>query len=75
MEHDVKETGQMAVQLWGNSASSEMSLQLFRLLTADQDTDCKKKALVVSRKWQFVNNYPADSKVEQVMLRDLLRHV
>lgn len=43
MEHDVKETGQMAVQLWGNSASSEMSLQLFRLLTADQDTDCKKK--------------------------------
>lgn len=35
MEHDVKETGQMAVQLWGNSASPEMSLQLFRLLTAD----------------------------------------
>lgn len=39
MEHDVTETGQMAVQLWGNSASSEMSLQLFRLQI--RATDCK----------------------------------
>lgn len=65
MEHDVNETGQMAVQLWANSASSEMSLQLLRLPTA-------KKALVVSSKGQFVNNYPIESKMEQVILRNLL---
>jgi len=51
MEHDVTETGQMAVQLWGNSAvqlwrnstSSEMCLQLFRLLTADPSHWLQKK--------------------------------
>lgn len=82
MEHDVKETGQMAAQLWGNSARSVMTPQLFRLLTADS-TDCRSKLLTgkkktiqaVSSKWQFVNNYPIESKVEQVILRNLLWHI
>lgn len=49
MEHDVKETGQMAAQLWGNSARSVMTPQLFRLLTADS-TDCRSKLLTGRKK-------------------------